>query len=90
MDNLSCYKRRCVREAIEEAGCRLLHIPLCSPDPNPIEQASFKLEALLRKADEWTVEGLWRQLDRRVHAQRSSKIAMSFRMPGCILLSIGG
>lgn len=62
MDNLQCHKRAGVREAIEAAGCRLLHLPAYSPDFNPIEQAFSKLKALLRKAGERTVEGLWRLL----------------------------
>jgi transposase len=62
MDNLACHKRAGVREAIEEAGARLLYLPPYSPDLNPIEQAFSKLKALLRKAGERTVEGLWRLL----------------------------
>lgn len=64
MDNLACHKRVGVREAIEAAGCRLLFLPAYSPDLNPIEQAFAKLKALLRKAGERTVEGLWRLLGR--------------------------
>lgn len=59
MDNLSSHKRARVREAIEAAGGRLLYLPPYSPDLNPIEQAFAKLKALLRKARERTVEGLW-------------------------------
>lgn len=59
MDNLSSHKRARVRQAIEEAGGTLLFLPPYSPDLNPIEQAFAKLKALLRKAGEWTVEGLW-------------------------------
>jgi transposase len=59
MDNLSSHKRARVREAIEGAGCTLLYLPPYSPDLNPIEQAFAKLKALLRKAGERTVEGLW-------------------------------
>jgi transposase len=59
MDNLSSHKRARVREAIEGAGCTLLYLPPYSPDLNPIERAFSKLKALLRKAGERTVEGLW-------------------------------
>ena len=59
MDNLSSHKRVRVRQAIEGAGCRLLFLPPYSPDFNPIEHAFSKLKALLRKAGERTVEGLW-------------------------------
>jgi transposase len=64
LDNLAAHKRAGVREAIEGAGCRLLYLPPYSPDLNPIEQAFAKLKALLRKAGERTVEGLWRLLGR--------------------------
>ena len=59
MDNLSSHKRASVREMIEAAGARLLFLPPYSPDFNPIELAFAKLKALLRKAAERTVDGLW-------------------------------
>lgn len=59
MDNLSSHKGPRVREMIEAAGARLLYLPPYSPDFNPIENAFAKLKALLRKAAERTVEGLW-------------------------------
>jgi transposase len=62
MDNLGSHKRPRVREAIERAGGTLLFLPPYSPDLNPIEQAFSKLKALLRKAEERTVEGLWSRL----------------------------
>ena len=64
MDNPGCHKRAGVREAIEGAGARLEFLPAYSPDLNPIEQAVAKLKALLRKAAERTVDGLWRLLGR--------------------------
>ncbi len=39
-----------------------LPLPPCSPDFNPIENAFAKLKALLRKAAERTVAGLWRAI----------------------------
>ena len=62
MDNLSSHKRAGVRAAIEAAGCSLLYLPPYSPDLSPIEKAFAKLKALLRKAGERTVAGLWRFL----------------------------
>jgi transposase len=59
MDNLSSHKRARVRQAIEGAGGALRYLPPYSPDLNPIEHAFAKLKALLRKAQERTVEGLW-------------------------------
>ncbi len=40
-------------------GIYLYFLPPYSPDDNPIEPASSKLKALLRKAGERTVDGLW-------------------------------
>ena len=59
MDNLGSHKGPGVRAAIEAAGARLLYLPPYSPDFNPIENAFAKLKALLRKAAERSVEGLW-------------------------------
>jgi transposase len=59
MDNLGSHKGPRVCAAIEAAGARLLYLPPYSPDFNPIEQAFAKLKALLRKAAERTVDGLW-------------------------------
>jgi transposase len=62
MDNLSSHKGPCVREMIEAAGAHLLYLPPYSPDFNPIEKAFSKLKALLRKAAERTLEGLWTKI----------------------------
>jgi transposase len=59
MDNLPGHKGPRVRQMIEATGARLLYLPPYSPDFNPIENAFAKLKALLRKAAERTVEGLW-------------------------------
>lgn len=59
MDNLSSHKGPHVRESIESAGASLLFLPPYSPDFNPIENAFAKLKALLRKAAQRTVDGLW-------------------------------
>lgn len=58
MDNLSSYRVRGVREAIEGAGGECLFLPLYSPDFNPIEQAFAKVKALLRRVAARSVEGL--------------------------------
>ena len=59
MDNLSSHKGQKVRERIEAAGASLHYLPSYSPDFNSIENAFAKLKALLRKAAERTVDGLW-------------------------------
>ena len=58
MDNLSSHKGPRVRQIIEAAGAELRYLPPYSPDFNPIEMAFSKLETLLRKAAERTVESL--------------------------------
>lgn len=62
MDNLGSHKCAGVRQAIEAVGATLLYLPPYSPDFNPIENAFSKLKALLRKAAERTVEGLWNRI----------------------------
>ena len=64
MDNLSSHKGAQVRQRIQAAGAQLLFLPPYSPDLNPIEMAFAKLKALLRKAAERTVEGLWDAIGR--------------------------
>lgn len=59
MDNLTSHKGPRVREMIAAAGAGLCCLPPYSPDFNPIENAFSKLKALLRKAAERTVDGLW-------------------------------
>ena len=62
MDNLAPHKAAGVRKAIEDAGAKLLLLPPYSPDLNPIENAFAKLKALLRKAAERTIDGLWQRI----------------------------
>ena len=62
MDNLAPHKAVVVRKAIEAVGASLLLLPPYSPDLNPIENAFAKLKALLRKAAERTVDGLWQRI----------------------------
>lgn len=64
MDNLSSHKGPRVRELIEAVGAELLFLPPYSPDFNPIENAFAKMKALLRKAAERSVDGLWGAIGR--------------------------
>jgi transposase len=66
MDNRSSHKRASIRAMIEARGARLAFIPPYSPDFNPIEMAFAKLKALLRKAAERPVDGLWGAIGRLV------------------------
>ena len=64
LDNLGSHKGAGVREAIEAVGASLRFLPPYSPDFNPIENAFAKLKAMLRKAGERTVDGLWAAIGR--------------------------
>ena len=59
MDNLPAHKSEAVRRRVERAGAELRLLPPYSPDLNPIEMAFAKLKAILRKAAERTLDGLW-------------------------------
>ena len=60
MGTLSSDKEPRVREMIGAAGInKLLYLLPYSPDFNPIEMAFSKLKALLRKAEERSIAGLW-------------------------------
>ncbi len=62
LDNLGSHKSAGVRQAIRTASAHLLLLPPYSPDLNPIEQVFAKLKTLLRKAEERTVEAVWRRI----------------------------
>ena len=82
LDNLSSHKGPQVRALIEAAGARLLYLPPYSPDFNPIENAFAKLKALLRKAAERTLEGLWTTIGRLINAFTPTECANYFAAAG--------
>jgi transposase len=82
MDNLGSHKGASVRDAIEAAGASLLYLPPYSPDFNPIENAFSKLKALLRKAAERTVDGLWNTIGALLPAFTPQECANFFAAAG--------
>ena len=62
MDNLPAHKVGDVREIIAQAGAELRYLPPYSPDLNPIEQSFAKLKAILRKAGERSIHGLYNRI----------------------------
>jgi transposase len=82
MDNLGSHKGPGVRAAIEAVGARLLYLPPYSPDLNPIENAFAKLKALLRKAAQRSVEGLWAAIATAVRAFSPKECANYFAAAG--------
>ena len=82
MDNLGSHKRPGIRAAIEAVGASLLYLPPYSPDFNPIENAFAKLKAMLRKAAERTIEGLWSSIGRLIDAFNLTECSNFFRNAG--------
>jgi transposase len=82
MDNLGSHKGAGVREAIEAAGASLLYLPPYNPDFNPIENAFAKLKAMLRKAAERTVDGLWNAIGRIIDTFTPDECANYFAAAG--------
>jgi transposase len=82
MDNLSSHKSPAVRTAIEAAGAELRFLPPYSPDFNPIEKAFAKLKALLRKAAERTVDGLWHTIGTLIDLFTPAECANFFTAAG--------
>ena len=71
-----------IRAAIEAAGASLLYLPPYSPDLNPIENAFAKLKAMMRKAAERTIEGLWSSIGRLIDAFNLTECSNFFRNAG--------
>jgi len=82
MDNLSSHKGPRVRELIDAAGATLIYLPPYSPDFNPTEMAFSKLKALLRKAAEPTVDGLWTTIGRLIDFVTPQQAANFFAAAG--------
>ena len=82
MDNLGSHKGAGVREAIEAAGASLLYLPPYSPDFNPIENAFAKLKAMLRKAAERTIDGLWSTIGRIIDTFNPTECTNYFAAAG--------
>lgn len=82
MDNLPAHKAAGVRETIEGTGAELLFLPPYSPDFNPIENAFAKLKAMLRKAAERTINGLWSTTGKIIDAFNPTECANYFAAAG--------
>ena len=82
MDNLSSHKRASVRAMVEAAGATIMFLPPYSPDFNPIEKAFARLKAMLRKAAERTVVGLWGLIGQLVDIFQPAECANYFSSCG--------
>jgi transposase len=91
--NLPGPKGPRVRQMFEPAGAELLYLPPDCPDFNPIENVFAKptLKALLRKAAERTVKGLWTAAGKHIGLLKPQEcqnllVAAATMHPGGILL----
>lgn len=82
MDNLPAHKGAAVRQIIEAAGAELRYLPAYSPDLNPIEQAIAKLKAHLRKAQERSIDALWRRIGKLLDLFKPQECANFFANSG--------
>ncbi|WP_180574534.1 IS630 family transposase [Agrobacterium vitis] len=82
LDNLGSHKGKSVRDAIRDAGAHILFLPPYSPDLNPIEMMFAKLKALVRKAEERTVEQTWRRIGQFLTAFSPQECANYLRHAG--------
>ena len=82
MDNLSSHKRPQIAAPIEAAGASLRCLPPYSPDFNPIEKLFAKFKALLRKAAQRTVEGLWNAIGKTLERFTPRECANYFEAAG--------
>jgi putative transposase len=58
LDNIGSHKGKAVRRTIRNVGARLVFLPKCSPDLNPIEQVFANFETPLRKAGARSYEAI--------------------------------
>ena len=82
LDNLGSHKSQLVRRAIRDAGAHLFFLPPYSPDLNPIEQCFAKLKTLLRKADERSIETVWKRIGSLLDRFSSAECASYIRHAG--------
>lgn len=82
LDNLGSHKGKPARDAIRDVGAPLFFLPPYSPDLNPIEMMFAKLKALVRKADERTVETTWRRIGELLKAFSPQECSNYFRHAG--------
>jgi transposase len=84
MDRLNIHQSPGVREAIEQAGATLRHLPQYSPDLNPIEMPFSQFKAFLQKAAERTVPRLWQAIRSYLPHVKPRQCANYFRHAGYV------
>jgi hypothetical protein len=64
------------------AGAELNYLPPYSPDLNPIEQGFSKLKSHLRKAQEHSIDALWRRIGKLLDVFEHAECANFFKNSG--------
>jgi transposase len=82
MDNLGSHRGKAVRQAIRQAGAKLVFLPKYSPDLNPIEQVFSKLKHLLRRAQARSYDGLMAAIAELLDTYTSQECANYLRNSG--------
>jgi transposase len=82
LDNLGSHKSPAVHRAIRDADAHRLLPPPYSPDLNPIELAFSKLKTLLRKADERSIEAVWKRIGALLDEFSAAECANYFKHAG--------
>lgn len=82
MDNLGSHRGKAVRQAIRQAGAKLIFLPKYSPDLNPIEQVFSKLKHLLRRAQARSYDGLLAAIAELLDTYTSQECANYLRNSG--------
>ena len=76
------FQRDYARRLIEAQDAELVFLPPYSPDLNPIELAFAKLKALLRKAQERSIDNLWERIGTTLDAFSAKECENYFRHAG--------
>jgi putative transposase len=81
-DNLGSHKAKVVRQAIRQAGARLVFLPKYSPDLNPIEQFFAKLKHHLRQAQARTRDAVCDAIAKTLNTVSQSECSNYFANAG--------
>jgi transposase len=82
MDNLGSHRGKQVRQAIRQAGAKLIFLPKYSPDLNPIEQVFAKLKHGLRKVQARSYDTVLQATGRLLDTFRPEECANYLRNSG--------
>jgi transposase len=82
MDTLGSHKAKAVRAAIRGAGAKLLVLPKCSPDLNPIEKLFAKIKHRLRKAQARSVDAVCQTIGQILAAVTPQECSNDFAHAG--------